>query len=224
MIGIMVQILIVAVYVIVVDIVFRAFFFETHKDIAAYVGLIITNCIVLGRLEAFASSNPPLAAAADGLGAGLGLLTAWCEKHLILAKGSDWDFSFLDRCLIAGRALWFYPRKLLWPADVTFIYPRWQIDTAVWWQWLFPLGGLALVAVLLMLLRRVGRGPLVAVLIFAGTLFPALGFIDTYPMLFSFVADHFQYLASIALIVLAASAAATLLTRLGVRPIAKRAI
>jgi len=69
---IMVQVLIVAVYVIVVDIVFRVFFFETHKQIAAYVGLIITNCIVLGRLEAFANKNKPVAAAMDGLGAGLG--------------------------------------------------------------------------------------------------------------------------------------------------------
>jgi Na+-transporting NADH:ubiquinone oxidoreductase subunit D len=69
---IMVGVLIIAVYVIVVDIVFRAFFFETHGQIAAYVGLIITNCIVLGRLEAFASKNPPLASVADGLGAALG--------------------------------------------------------------------------------------------------------------------------------------------------------
>jgi len=69
---VMVQVLIIAVYVIVVDIVFRALFLETHKEIAAYVGLIITNCIVLGRLEAFAGRNPPLPSAADGLGAGLG--------------------------------------------------------------------------------------------------------------------------------------------------------
>jgi Na+-transporting NADH:ubiquinone oxidoreductase subunit D len=69
---IMVQILIAAVYVIVVDIVFRALFFETHKDIAAYVGLIITNCIVLGRLEAFANKNKPFVSTMDGLGAGLG--------------------------------------------------------------------------------------------------------------------------------------------------------
>ena len=69
---IMVQVLIIAVYVIVVDIVFRAFFFDTHKDIAAYVGLIITNCIVLGRLEAFANKNKPLVSFFDGLGAGLG--------------------------------------------------------------------------------------------------------------------------------------------------------
>ncbi|MHC4982393.1 MAG: Rnf-Nqr domain containing protein [Planctomycetota bacterium] len=69
---IMVSALIIAVYVIVVDIVFRAFFFETHKDIAAYVGLIITNCIVLGRLEAFAMKNRVLPSVADGLGAALG--------------------------------------------------------------------------------------------------------------------------------------------------------
>ena len=69
---VMVQVLIIAVYVIVVDIAMRALFFETHKEIAAYVGLIVTNCIVLGRLEAFAGSNRPLASAADGLGAALG--------------------------------------------------------------------------------------------------------------------------------------------------------
>jgi Na+-transporting NADH:ubiquinone oxidoreductase subunit D len=69
---IMVQVLIIAVYVIMVDIAFRAFFFETHKDIAAYVGLIITNCIVLGRLEVFASKNPPIPSFFDGLGAALG--------------------------------------------------------------------------------------------------------------------------------------------------------
>ena len=69
---IMVNVLIIAVYVIVVDIVFRAFFFETHSQIAAYVGLIVTNCIVLGRLEAFAAKNPPAASASDGFGAGMG--------------------------------------------------------------------------------------------------------------------------------------------------------
>jgi Na+-transporting NADH:ubiquinone oxidoreductase subunit D len=69
---IMVQVLIVAVYVICVDIAMRAYFPEIHRDIAAYVGLIITNCIVLGRLEAFANKNPVLPSLADGFGAGLG--------------------------------------------------------------------------------------------------------------------------------------------------------
>ena len=88
---VMVQVLIIATYVIVVDIVFRAFFFETHKDIAAYVGLIVTNCIVLGRLEAFASKNPPLPAAADGLGAGLGysmILLAVAAVREVLGFGT----------------------------------------------------------------------------------------------------------------------------------------
>ena len=88
---IMVEVLIVAVYVIAVDIVFRVFFFETHQDIAAYVGLIITNCIVLGRLEAFAGKHPPLASAADGLGAGLGysiILLAVAAVREVLGFGT----------------------------------------------------------------------------------------------------------------------------------------
>ncbi len=69
---IMVQVLIIAVYVIMVDIAFRAFFPEIHRDIAAYVGLIITNCIILGRLEVFASKNPPFPSICDGFGTSLG--------------------------------------------------------------------------------------------------------------------------------------------------------
>jgi hypothetical protein len=63
---------------------------------------------------------------------------------------------------------------------------------------MFPLGWLAIAVVLWLLRRRIGRAPLAAVLIFSGSLFPALGFINVYPMRYSFVADHFQYLASIA--------------------------
>jgi Na+-transporting NADH:ubiquinone oxidoreductase subunit D len=108
---IMVQVLIVAVFVIVVDIVFRAMFFETHSQIAAYVGLIITNCIVLGRLEAFASKNRPLAAVADGLGAGLGysmiLLAVAVVRELLgfgtLLKGTAWEVTvFGPGSLVAG--------------------------------------------------------------------------------------------------------------------------
>jgi len=69
---IMVNVLIIAAYVIVVDIVLRAYFPQVHGQIAAYVGLIITNCIVLGRLEAFAGKSRPWPALCDGLGAGLG--------------------------------------------------------------------------------------------------------------------------------------------------------
>jgi len=140
------------------------------------------------------------------LALGLGSLTAIIEKHHVGALGNDWSFSPTDRCLIAGRALWFYAGKLVWPSPLSFVYPRWIIDSAQWWQYLFPLAASGVVAALWLARRPLGRGPLTAVLFFAGTLVPALGFFNVYPMRYSFVADHFQYLASIGLIVLAVAA------------------
>ena len=148
-------------------------------------------------------------------GAALALLTIRLEKVHVGATGADWDLSLLARCLIAGRALWFYAGKLAWPAALTFVYPRWDIDPQVWWQYLFPIAALAVVAALYGYRRQLGSGPLVAVLFFAGTLFPALGFIDVFPMRYSFVADHFQYHASIGLITLAAAAATVAVRRAG---------
>jgi protein O-mannosyl-transferase len=144
------------------------------------------------------------------LGMGLGLLTAWMEKHHVGAQGTDWSLTFADRCLIAGRALWFYAGKLVWPTHLAFIYPRWRVDTAAWWQWLFPLAAISVIIGLWLTRPRTGRGPLVAVLFFAGTLGPALGFVNVYPMRYSFVADHFQYLAGIGLISLCAAGLARL--------------
>jgi len=138
-------------------------------------------------------------------GVALGLLTAWMEKHHVGAQGAEWSLTFADRCLIAGRALWFYAGKLVWPAHLTFIYPRWVIEPAGWWQWLFPVATIGVVAGLWLARRRIGKGPLVAVLFFAGTLGPALGFVNVYPMRYSFVADHFQYLAGVGLITLCAA-------------------
>jgi Flp pilus assembly protein TadD len=139
------------------------------------------------------------------LGMGLGLMTAWMEKFNVGAQGAEWSLSLADRCLIAGRALWFYAGKLAWPAPLTFIYPRWKIEPAAWWQWLFPMAAAGVVAGLWLARRRLGKGPLVAVLFFAGTLGPALGFVDVFPMRYSFVADHFQYLASVGLTTLCAA-------------------
>src|SRR3989442_1110205 len=90
-----------------------------------------------------------------------------------------------------------------------FLDSRWRVDAAVWWQYSFPLAATAAVAALYLARRRIGSGPLVAALCYAATLAPALGFINVYPMRYSFVADHFQYLASLPLIALAAAAGAT---------------
>ncbi|MCD6342697.1 MAG: NADH:ubiquinone reductase (Na(+)-transporting) subunit D [Spirochaetaceae bacterium] len=69
-----VQTLIIAFYVILVDIVLRAYIPEISKALGPYVGLIITNCIIMGRAEAFAQSNPPVMALWDGLTSGVGYM------------------------------------------------------------------------------------------------------------------------------------------------------
>jgi tetratricopeptide (TPR) repeat protein len=139
------------------------------------------------------------------LGVGLGLMTAWIEKYHVGAQGAAWSLTLGERCLIAGRALWFYAGKLVWPVQLTFIYPRWTVEVSAWWQWLFPLAAAGVMAGLWRARERMGKGPLAAVLFFAGTLGPALGFVNVYPMQYSFVADHFQYLASAGLITLFAA-------------------
>ena len=134
------------------------------------------------------------------LGASAGLFTAWVERTFIGAQGAGFTLTPIERLLVAARAVCFYAGKLIWPVNLTFSYPRWTIDPAVWWQYLYPLAILALAVVLAKLARR-RRGPLAALLLFTGTLFPALGFLNAFPFVYSFVADHFQYLASLALIV-----------------------
>jgi len=142
------------------------------------------------------------------LGAAAGLFTAWVERNFVGAEGPDFALTLIQRFLVAGRALWFYLGKLLWPANLMFFYPRWRVDPAEWWQYLFPLAALAALAGLCLLARK-HRGPLAGALIFAGTLFPALGFFNVYPFIYSYVADHFQYTASLGIIVPVASGLAS---------------
>ena len=116
------------------------------------------------------------------------------------AEGEAWVLTFGQRIIIAGRALWFYAAKLAWPTKLTFIYPRWEISASSAAQWLFPLTATALLLCLWLARKRIGRGPITAVLFFVITLLPALGFFNVYPFRYSFVADHFQYLATAGLL------------------------
>jgi len=143
------------------------------------------------------------------LGAASGLFTAYVENAYIGAHGAAFSLTAAQRLLLAGRAAWFYLLKLVFPSDLIFVYPRWTINPSVWWQYLFPAGVIIAAAVGLVLSRR-GRGPLTAFLYFIGTLFPVLGFFNVYPFRYSWVADHFQYLASLGILV----PAAWVLTRL----------
>jgi tetratricopeptide (TPR) repeat protein len=142
------------------------------------------------------------------VGLPLALVTIWAERTVVGATGAAWEIGLLERVLIAGRAVCFYLGKLAWPHPLGFVYPRWTVEPRDLASWLYPAAVVALAAALWLARGRIGRGPLAALLLFVGVLFPALGFFDVYPFLFSFVADHYQYHASLAPIALAAAAVA----------------
>jgi tetratricopeptide (TPR) repeat protein len=157
------------------------------------------------------------------LGAVMGLISMHVEKVYIGAHGSEFELTPIARGLLAGRITWFYLGKLIWPADLIFIYPRWEVDPSQVWQWIFSLAVLVALAVLWSLRRRT-RAPLAAALLFGGSLVPTLGFFNVYAFLFSFVADHWQYLPSIAMVVLAAAGIVNGLKRAGASIGVRRAV
>lgn len=105
------------------------------------------------------------------------------------------------------------------PQGLMFNYPKWTLNAANPVQWAGVIGMLAVVALLFLQQKRIGRGALACVLIYLGCLVPAMGFANVYPMRFSWVADHFAYVASIGLIVLFAATATKLLGRLALSPV-----
>lgn len=142
-----------------------------------------------------------------GAALAIGVFTGWVERTYIGAKGSNFNFNLLERGLIAGHVVWFDLGKLILPIRLVFIYPRWQIDAHQPVQYLYPA---ALIAVLALLwsIRGKARAPLACALLFVGGLTPTIGFFNVYAFIFSFVADHWQYIAGLALIALFASAVA----------------
>lgn len=145
------------------------------------------------------------------IGAGMGLLTAWWEVSRVGAEGAEWDMALSERLLIPGRAAWFYISKALLPLNLTFIYPRWNLDPKDFVQWIYPAAIVAMGTAFFALRNRLGRGPFAGLAFFLVSLFPALGFFNVYPFRYSFVADHFQYLASIGVIVLVVGAVAAII-------------
>lgn len=130
------------------------------------------------------------------LGTAAGMFSSWVETTYVGAQGADFHLALVGRALVAGRAAWFYAANLVWPFGLNFVYPRWTVDAAVWWQWLFPLGVFA-IGIALWALRQRTRTPLAACLFFVGSLFPVLGFVNLYGERYSWVWDHWQYLADL---------------------------
>ena len=141
-----------------------------------------------------------------------GLFTALVERRLIGAEGAGFDLTPVQRLLLAGHVIWFYLGKLLWPAHLVFIYPRSDVGAEAA-SWVACLAAAVLVTAFLWLLRRRARGPLSAWLFFVGSLFPSLGFLNVYPFIYSYVADHFQYMASMGIFAAASAGAVLLLDR-----------
>jgi tetratricopeptide (TPR) repeat protein len=139
------------------------------------------------------------------LGTAAGIFTAWVEQEYVGARGERFDLPWLERILVAGRAFWFYLGQVVWPFRLNFVYPRWIPDAGIGWQWLHPLAALALTGVLWRLRHR-SRVPLAVLLLFAGSLFPVLGFVNLYGALYSWVWDHWQYLPDLAPLALLAAA------------------
>ncbi|MEM0513872.1 NADH:ubiquinone reductase (Na(+)-transporting) subunit D [Pseudoalteromonas sp. YIC-827] len=110
---IIVQMTIIASLVIVVDQVLQAFSYATAKELSVFVGLIITNCIVMGRAEAYAMKSPPVMSFLDGIGNGLGysvvLLTVGFIRELF-GKGSLFDVEIIPLVQNGG---WYQPMGLL---------------------------------------------------------------------------------------------------------------
>lgn len=122
--------------------------------------------------------------------------TIWEQKFHSGASGTEWLQTPLQRLLISADAIWFYLLKLVWPHPLIFIYPRWHIDPARWLNYL-PLVSLILaISILLYRRNRELRPAFFGLSYFFITLFPVLDFFDVYFFRYSFVSDHFQYLAS----------------------------
>ena len=135
--------------------------------------------------------------------------TIWEQKFNSGAVGPEWSQTLPERIVIAGRVIWFYLGKLAWPEPLMFIYPRWEIDASR--PLAFAGAGAALAGLLFLLWRcrsgRLGAGFFTAAY-FVVLLFPVLGFFSVYFFRYSFVGDHFQYLAAMGPLALAGAAIA----------------
>jgi tetratricopeptide (TPR) repeat protein len=152
-----------------------------------------------------------------GLSLGMSALAVVEQHGEILKAGTpEWKLGMADRLVIAGKAVWFYAAKLLWPVGLAFVYPRWNVQASALSSWL-PLAALIAAVTLLCVWRRQpwARAGLFGLACFVIALLPILGFFDLYYFRYSFVADHFQYLAGAGFIALAASAGTTICAQTG---------
>ena len=113
---IIVQLIVIATLVIVVDQVLRAFVYDVSKQLSVYVGLIITNCIVMGRVEAFALGNKPWASFVDGIANGIGyalILVIVAFFRELFGSGTLFGFDVIARFGYTNNSLMLFPPMAL---------------------------------------------------------------------------------------------------------------
>ncbi len=140
------------------------------------------------------------------LGLAMGILTTWWEHIHLRVNTVNFGLNPIERLLIAGRALWFYISKLVFPVNLTFSYPQWRINTTAPLQYCWVAGCLVAGWGMWHWRDKLGRGPIAAIIFFTATLLPMLGFISLYTFVYTYVADHYQYVACIGPIALAVGA------------------
>jgi len=139
--------------------------------------------------------------------------TIWEQRFHARAVGPDWVQTFPERLIIAGQAIWFYLGKLVWPHPLIFIYPRWHVDPSNVVLYLPLMAAIAAVIAFWFLRTLLGRAFFFAAAYYVISLFPVLGFFSVYFFRYSFVSDHFQYLASMGPLALIGAGITTLLFR-----------
>ena len=150
-----------------------------------------------------------------GLVAVMGRLTIYIERTSRGASGADFTLTFAQRILISGRSFWFYLGKLFVPWNLTFIYPRWEVDPTSFLQWLYPLAMVALLVVLWRLRRTIGKGTWAALMHFYVSTSLLILMVVMYRMRYSFVSDHWLYFGAMSMIALIGAGIARGLDALG---------
>jgi tetratricopeptide (TPR) repeat protein len=146
-----------------------------------------------------------------------GLASLWTifeQKFHAGAIGVEWAQTWPERLIVAGRAIWFYAAKIVWPHPLIFIYPRWEINSSQLAAYLPVLAALAGLLALWSIRAKWSRAAFFAAAYYVVSLFPVLGFFSVYFFRYSFVSDHFQYLASMGPLALAGAGIVTAVRRL----------
>jgi hypothetical protein len=150
--------------------------------------------------------------------AGVAALVTMITQKAGGGEDPQWVRTWPERLATAGDSVWFYLGKLLWPHPLVAVYPRWPIDTGQWSAYLPSLAVIAVGAVLWRARGSWARPWFFAFAYFVAALLPVLGFVDQYFQRFSYVADHFQYLAAMGPLALAGAGLARLADRVVARP------